>query len=155
MVRTRSRGLTVLQGLRLDPANLGELANALAAEGLPVADLAGPGRIFFRFDDGTLAGYGGLEGTGADRLLRSLVVPFGRRYAGVGSSLLAALEKEAVALGVARLHLLTTTAAPFFRAHGYVDAPRAAAPATIAASAEFTALCPASAAYLIKTLENR
>ncbi len=48
--------------------------------------------------------------------------------------------------------MLTTTAAPFFRAYGYADADRATAPPSIAGSREFTALCPASAVYLVKVL---
>ncbi len=62
------------------------------------------------------------------------------------------LEQEARDLGVQRLHLLTTTAAPFFLAMGYVAADRDEAPLTIAGSREFTSLCPASAAYLVKAL---
>jgi amino-acid N-acetyltransferase len=137
----------------LDPASLGELRDALAGAGLPVSDLAEPGRAFFRFDDDAgLVGFGGIEGNGANRLLRSLLVVADRRGAGLGRAMLAGLEAHACELGVVRLHLLTTTAAPFFRANGYVDADRAAAPASIAASREFTALCPASAAYLVKAL---
>ncbi|WP_010124871.1 arsenic resistance N-acetyltransferase ArsN2 [Sphingomonas sp. KC8] len=143
-----------LRAYRIDQAALGELASALAAEGLPVSDLGEPGRIFFRFEDGALAGYGGIESTGPERLLRSLVVVPGRRGAGLGSAMLAALEREAVELGVERLHLLTTTAAQFFRAHGYTDTARTNAPAPIAASAEFTSLCPASATYLTKNLDS-
>lgn len=56
-------------------------------------------------------------------------------------------------LGVGRLHLLTTTAADFFKANGYAAAHRSAAPVSITASREFISLCPASAAYLVKTLD--
>lgn len=137
----------------LDPASLCELRDALAGAGLPISDLAEPGHAFFRFDDDAgLVGFGGIEGNGANRLLRSLLVVADRRGAGLGRAMLAGLEAHACELGVVRLHLLTTTAAPFFRANGYVDADRAAAPASIAASREFTALCPASAAYLVKAL---
>lgn len=137
----------------LDSANLGELRDALAGAGLPISDLAEPGRTFFRFDnDAGLVGFGGLEGNGADRLLRSLLVVADRRGAGLGRAMLAALEARARTGGVARLHLLTNTAAPFFSANGYAAADRAAAPTSIASSREFTALCPASAAYLVKAL---
>ena len=71
----------------------------------------------------------------------------------VGARALAAsLEHEARKLVVQRLHLLTTTAAPFFGTMGYAAADRHAAPPVIAASREFTSLCPASAAYLVKAL---
>ena len=137
----------------LDPATLTELRDVLAAAGLPVADLAEPGRVFFRFDDDVAwSAIGGLEGDGADRLFRSLLVVADRRGAGLGRAMLVALEERARVLGVARLHLLTNTVAPFFVANGYAAADRATAPAPIAASREFTALCPASATYLVKAL---
>ena len=143
-----------MTGLRvtcLAPGELDDLAGALAAAKLPTADLAEPGRAFVRFDDDA-AGFGGIEGEGSDRLLRSLVVLADRRGAGIGGAMLALLEGEARRLGAERLHLLTNTAAPFFRVNGYAEADRAAAPPTVAASREFTALCPASATYLVKAL---
>lgn len=138
---------------RLDLADLRELHGALVASDLPAADLAEPGRVFFRFwDDAGVIGYAGLEGEGADRLLRSLLVVADRRGDGLGRTILALLENVAREMDVHRLHLLTNTAAPFFRAHGYDAAPRASAPEAIAASQEFAALCPASADYLVKLL---
>ncbi len=142
-------GLTITA---LEPAELAGLAWFLDAASLPSADLAAPGRLFFRFEADSLVGYGGLEGEGADRLLRSIVILADRRGHGLGRALVATLEQQARDLGVRRLHLLTTTAAPFFRALGYAYADRGAAPSTVAASREFTALCPASAAYLLKAL---
>lgn len=145
--------MTGLRVGRLDPDHIGELRDALADAGLPIADLAEPGRTFFRFDDDVgLVGFGGLEGQGADRLLRSLLVIADRRGDGLGRPLLALLENVARLMGVTRLHLLTNTAASFFAGNGYGPADRAKAPAPIASSREFTALCPASAAYLVKAL---
>jgi N-acetylglutamate synthase-like GNAT family acetyltransferase len=145
-----------MRGLAATPIraeDLNELADALSVAGLPSADLSEPGRAFFRFDEDTvLVGFGGLEGEGVDRLLRSLVVMPDRRGSGLGRAMLVLLEREARRLGVARLHLLTTTAAPFFRTNGYSDADRGSAPTPIAASREFTALCPASATYLVEAL---
>lgn len=130
-----------------------DLAEALAAAGLPVADLDQPGRTFFRFDADATVGYGGLEGAGADRLLRSLVVLPAFRHRGMGGAVLATLEAAARDLGARRLHLLTTSAASFFRANGYGDADRGAAPASIARTEQFATLCPGSAAYLVKSLK--
>jgi len=56
--------------------------------------------------------------------------------------------------GAARLHLLTTTAAAFFRSAGYQDADRGDAPPSIRASREFSSLCPASASYMVKDLAS-
>ncbi|MBW6525718.1 GNAT family N-acetyltransferase [Sphingomonas sp. RHCKR7] len=136
----------------LDPAGLAGLAQLLDAANLPSADLAGPGRLFFRFEADNLVGYGGVEGEGSDRLLRSIVVLADRRGHGLGRTLVVTLERQARDFGVQRLHLLTTTAAPFFRTLGYADSDRGAAPPAVAASREFTALCPASAVYLVKAL---
>ena len=137
----------------LRSGDLDEMAAPLTAAKLPIADLGEPGRTFFRFDDAEgLIGYGGLEGEGADRLLRSIVVVTNRRGRGSGRAIIAALEQQARAAGVVHLHLLTTTATSFFRSLGFADASRECAPATISTSHEFTALCPASAAYLVKAL---
>lgn len=142
--------MTRLTITALEPAELAGLAWFLDAASLPSADLADPGRLFFRFEADSLVGYGGLKGEGADRLLRSIVIFADRRGHGLGRALAATLEQQARNLGVRRLHLLTTTAAPFFRALGYADADRGAASPAVAASREFTALCPAAAAYLAK-----
>jgi amino-acid N-acetyltransferase len=136
----------------LRPGELAGLAEALDVANLPNADLADPGHLFFRFKADGFIGYGGLQGGGADRLLRSIVVLPDRRGHGLGQALVATLEQQARHLRVQRLHLLTTTAAPFFRTLGYADTDRGAAPPAIAASREFAALCPASAAYLVKAL---
>lgn len=144
--------MTAFIAKHLHPGELMALARLLNAASLPSTDLAEPDRVFFRFGIDHVVGYGGLEGEGTHRLLRSVVVLPGRRGAGVGRAIVAALEQEARELGVQRLHLLTTTAAPFFGAMGYVAADRGAAPPTIAASREFTSLCPASADYLVKAL---
>ena len=138
---------------RLDRADLGSLKHALNEAALPSTDIGEPGRTFFRFsDEGQEVGFGGLEGSGPDLLLRSVVVAPAMRGKGQGGRLLAELEKEAVAIGGRRLHLLTNTAAPFSARHGYERQGRETAPASIAGSAEFTRLCPASALYLVKRL---
>jgi N-acetylglutamate synthase-like GNAT family acetyltransferase len=145
--------MTALVPTLLQFGELAGLTRLLDAASLPSADLTESDRMFFRFDaDDVALGYGGLEGQGSDRLLRSVVVVSDRRGAGIGRAMVAALEQKARELGVQRLHLLTTTAAPFFRAMRYVAAERPSAPSTIAGSREFSSLCPASAAYLVKAL---
>jgi N-acetylglutamate synthase-like GNAT family acetyltransferase len=126
---------------------------ALEAARLPVDDLYQPGRIFFQLsDDEGAIGFVGLEGDGADRLLRSLVVLPSRKRQGHGGLLVAHVEALARREGVERLHLLTNTVADFFRARGYRPASRANAPTSIAATAQFSSLCPGSAAYLVKEI---
>lgn len=138
---------------RLDTTALSNLAADLADAGLPTSDLAEPGHGFFRFeDDAGIAGYGDMEGNGPDGLLRSLVVKRDRRSGGLGTAMLGAIERVVPEEGVASLYLLTTTAEPFFRRHGYVTANRADAPDAITGSAEFRSLCPASATFLSKRI---
>ena len=139
--------------VRVDRDGLTILAEMLFAAALPISDLDQPDRRFYRFDDGSgLVGFGGLEGAGPDRLLRSFIVASARRGQGLGAAMLAGLERAAADEGATCLYLLTTTAAPFFRRCGYVPAERASAPAPVAASAEFRSLCPADAAFLSKRI---
>ncbi|URW75910.1 arsenic resistance N-acetyltransferase ArsN2 [Sphingomonas donggukensis] len=137
----------------IDASSLADLATELEAAGLVVSDLADPDRRFFRFEDAAgVVGYGGVEGLGADRLVRSLVVTANRRGQGLGAAMLAAIERAAADDGAASLYMLTTTAEPFFRGRGYETARRDDAPAAIASSAEFRTLCPASATFLCKRI---
>lgn len=135
------------------PESNPDLIAALEAAGLPTDDLHEPGRRFFRFeDDAGLIGYGGLEQIGPDALIRSMVVVDARRGAGLGAEVLSRLEARAAERKATALYLLTTTATAFFQRQGYVVLPRSAAPAAIAASRQFSALCPASAAFMFKEL---
>ncbi len=130
-----------------------DLIAALEAAGLPTDDLHEPGRRFFRFENGEgLVGYGGLELVGPDVLIRSIVVPDSRRGGGHGGAILSWLEAEAAHQGAAGLYLLTTSAAAFFQRRGYSVALRSAAPPAIAASRQFSRLCPASATFMFKDL---
>lgn len=129
------------------------LTLALGAAGLPTDDLREPGRAFFGLsDDAGPIGFIGIEGSGADRLLRSLVVLPSRKRRGFGGLLVAHAEAFARQDGVERLHLLTQTVPDFFRSRGYRPAERATAPVSIASTAQFVSLCPASAAYLVKDI---
>lgn len=133
-----------------------DLIAALEAAGLPTDDLHELGRCFYRFEvEGRPIGYGGLEQIGPDALIRSIVVIDSHRGAGHGSAILSLLEAEAVGRKASSLYLLTTTAAAFFRRHGYVVLPRSAAPTAIAASRQFSALCPTSAAFMFKELRTQ
>ncbi len=133
-----------------------DLITALEAAGLPTDDLHEPGRRFYRFEgDGGLIGYGGLEQIGPDALIRSIVVIDDHRGAGLGSLMLSWLEASAAEQQACGLYLLTTSATAFFERHSYVVLPRSAAPPAIAASRQFSALCPASAAFMFKELRTQ
>lgn len=136
-------------------ADLPTIRALLAAAGLPVADLAAtPPADFWGCREGTaLIGVIGLEPYGSVALLRSLAVAPAWQGRGLGSALLAHAERAARQRGIAALYLLTTTAAAFFARRGYVRLPREAAPPVLQQTAEFAALCPASAACLTKALD--
>jgi len=130
-----------------------DLIAALEAAGLPTDDLQEPGRRFYRFEnDAGLIGYGGLEQIGPDVLIRSMVVVDARRGGGLGADVLSWLEANAAEQKATALYLLTTTATAFFQRQGYVVLQRSAAPAAIAASRQFSTLCPASATFMFKEL---
>ncbi|MBL9199348.1 MAG: GNAT family N-acetyltransferase [Opitutaceae bacterium] len=123
------------------------IAALLRDAGLPHEDFA-PHLAHFlvaRTPGGAIAGAIGAEVCGREALLRSLVVTPAWRGQGLGSRLLAGLERAAAAWGVERWWLLTLTADSFFAARGFRAAPRAEAPPAIAATAEFAGLCPSVA----------
>ena len=132
--------------VRCDPDDPRFVA-ALAAADLPACGRNG--QCYATADGG---GFGMIEGEGADRLLRSVVVPAPQRGTGAGTRLVHLLASQAAGTGAARLWLLTTTAAVFFRRLGWRAVPRDAAPAAIRASDQFTSLCPSSATLMMREL---
>ncbi|WP_339490423.1 GNAT family N-acetyltransferase [Pseudomonas rhizophila] len=98
----------------------------------PSDDIDLPNRTFFEFTrDGETVGWGGFETHGADGLLRSLVVEPAYRSKGVGAEVLRVIEAIAAKQGIARFHLLTTTASGFFEQQGYALNQRGSAPPLI------------------------
>lgn len=133
--------------------DLPRIAALLAAEALPTADLATSRIAFWIAEDDTgLVAAIGLEQHADAGLLRSLVVAPANRGAGYARGLVDAVEAEAHARGIRDLVLLTQTAAPFFARAGYAPITRDDAPRAVQESAEFRALCPASATCMLKRL---
>jgi N-acetylglutamate synthase-like GNAT family acetyltransferase len=95
--------------------------------------------------DGAVVGAAALEAHDANGLLRTVAVGPAERGRGTGLALVADRLARAWANGLESVYLLTNTAAPLFRRFGFVETQRASAPAALAASPEFAALCPASA----------
>lgn len=132
---------------RVEGERLAELAAALTEAGLRSHDLAEPGRSFYRVAGGSEAfGYSGLEVYGPEALLRSVVSPTKGR--GTGRRVVEATLHEAKRLGIERVWLLTETAEGFFERLGFARADRTTAPAAIAATEQFSSLCPASAVFM-------
>ena len=124
----------------------------LKASRLPTDDLCEErvGHFVVATAEGSLVGVCGLEVFGDAGLPRSLAVEPAWRGSGLGERLLAANERRARDAGVSALYLLTTTAQPYLKRHGYVDVPRDTVPAAIAAHPQFRGLCPASAKCMRK-----
>lgn len=104
---------------------------------------------------GTIVGVVGFEIHGSDALLRSAAVAEAWRGRGVGESLTRDRIETARARGVRTLWGLTTTAADYFVSRfGFRIADRREASSEIRRSAEFAALCPASATALALALRD-
>ncbi len=98
------------------------LAAALRESGLPADDLAEAGPRILGVAvtvTGETVGFGGWEVSGADALLRSVVIGGERRGRRFGRGLVGLLAEAARAHGVRRLWLLTVGAAPFFTRLGF------------------------------------
>ena len=128
---------------------------ALESADLPADDIDLPGRTFFEFtQDSETVAWGGFETHGTDGLLRSLVVVSTYRSKGVGVAVLKIIEAKAAEQGIARFHLLTTTASGFFEQQGYAVNQRVSAPPLISQTEQFRGLCPGSACYMCKVLTS-
>lgn len=128
---------------------------ALESADLPADDIDLPGRTFFEFTlDSETVAWGGFETHGTDGLLRSLVVVSAYRSKGVGVAVLRIIEAIAAEQGIARFHLLTTTASGFFEQQGYAVNQRVSAPPLISQTEQFRGLCPGSACYMCKALSG-
>jgi arsenate reductase len=119
----------------------------LAAAGLPteVSRDGFPGAYVVARRADVVVGVAALDVHDRDALLRSVAVASAERGRGTGLALIADRVVSARAAGVSTVYLLTTTATALFRRFGFLDTPRASAPAALQRSAEFAALCPASA----------
>jgi amino-acid N-acetyltransferase len=128
----------------------------LQAQGLPVSDITDEHleHFFFVGSDGSPSGVVGLELHGIDALLRSLVVAENARSTGLGSRLVKHAEQYAASKSVRSIYLLTTTAEAFFKRLGYERIERSQAPPSIERTCEFTGLCPASSAFMVKSLKT-
>lgn len=127
----------------------------LVAQGLPSEDVGASdedSRFHLVERDGQILGCAGLEVYGTDALLRSVAVAPSMRDSGLGRALVGIAERDAAAIGVQRLFLLTTTAADYFSRIGYQPCDRNAVPLHVQASAQFSGLCPASAVCMSKEL---
>lgn len=128
----------------------------LASAALPTADLTDElcEHFFYAGPPSAPTGLVGLQLFGHSALLRSLVVSPEARSSGMGSALVRYAEQYAHSQGAHTLFLLTTTAEAFFVRHGYSKSARDLAPPAIRSTREFAGMCPASAAFMSKQLQE-
>ncbi len=136
--------------------NEAEIKGLLAVSGLHHEDISPQmlNHFLLGFDDPSLVGVVGLEIKSQVALLRSLTVDAKFRNRGIASELVRRIEDYAKSLKIETLYLLTMTAEPFFKIHGFQNAQRDSAPADIQETAEFQSLCPASAVCMMKHIES-
>ncbi|HLY56670.1 MAG TPA: arsenic resistance N-acetyltransferase ArsN2 [Stellaceae bacterium] len=139
-----------LEELSTGDARMAAFEAAPCETGLPTEDLEDAGQHFFACAEAE--SYGGFCRRGSIALLRSIVVAPSRQRQGIGAALLDALLREARAAGATQAWLLTTTASGFFARHGFLWGDRSLAPPAVAATAQFSALCPSSAVLMCRTL---
>jgi amino-acid N-acetyltransferase len=141
---------------RGEPSDLPSVLRLLTAAGLPTADLPGAhgAQMWILLAGQSPEGVIALERFGREGLLRSLAIAPGQRRRGFGRELVARLERDALADGIAELVLLTETAESFFSAMGYHAIDRRLVSEELRQCPQFRALCPASAVCMRKTLQH-
>ena len=103
-------------------------------------------------ESGRLVGAAGVERYGGYGLLRSVVTAADRRGGGIGEALVRDRLAWAERAGLEPIYLLTTTAAGYFPRLGFTAVERAAVPAEIRSSREFSSVCPSSAVVMCRPL---
>lgn len=123
----------------------------LTAENLPTVDLP---EVLENFliakENSVLIGVAGLEIYGNYGLLRSLAVSRNYRNKGIAGKLLQQIEIMAAEKSITEIYLLTETASGYFEQKEYQKIDRAAVPAEIMKSSEFSHVCPVSAIVMKK-----
>jgi len=144
-----------MQIVRIEPqSHEMDAARALLdGAALPTDDLAEPHVWLWGAEhDGQIAGSVGLEPARQVGLLRSLVVAPAWRGNGLADRLCRFALERARAAQMDALYLLTEHAAGYFSARGFVAIDRADAPPEIAATRQFSSLCPGDADFMHKRL---
>jgi amino-acid N-acetyltransferase len=131
------------------PIDLSAIAALLAAFGLPTRGVVDSLDGFVVVElKGRVIGVGGIEIHGRNALLRSLAVSPEHQHAGIATAICDRLEPQAAQHDIESIYILTETAEQFFAGRGYAVIARSEAPAAIAASEEFSDLCPQSATIM-------
>ncbi len=120
---------------------------------LPIDDLhAEKVEFIVARSEGSIVACLGLERKDKNALLRSFAVKSEYRNHGLGTTLMTELLQSKQVSTVQKLHLLTNTAEEYFKKQGFEVKSRDLAPLEISDTEEFSAICPASAVYMVKQL---
>jgi len=135
--------------------DLPSVENLLTLSGLPAEDCEQHLSNFFIAEiHNQHIGVGGLQICGDAGLVRSLAIAPAYRDKGVGKDIYARILERARKIGVKDLYLLTDTASTYFGKLGYEVIDRADTPDTIAATRQFTELCPQSAVVMYQCIRT-
>ena len=132
-----------------------EVIELLNQAGLITADLTHDklrGFLVARVENRGIIATAGCEAFEEYGLLRSLAVRPDYQGSGIGRILMAEMEAYAKESGIKTLYLLTTTEPDYFTKLGFQVTKRSSAPGFIAATEEFSSLCPVSAVCMQKQL---
>jgi amino-acid N-acetyltransferase len=118
---------------------------------LPYSDLPEKLNHFLVLEENnTLIACGGIEIYEKVGLIRSMAVNPASQNQGLGTIIYQYLLKHAMDNQLQSLYLLTETAEGYFLNKGFKKINRADAPKELAQSAQFSTVCPASAAFMMK-----
>lgn len=124
----------------------------LKQSNLPTEDLDDDKLLYLLKDEERIIGTAGLEIFEDCALLRSVSIVKEEQGKGFGKFLNESIENYARESGINCLYLLTTTAKDFFDKQGYCVIKREETPEVIKETAEFSLLCPSSAAVMKKRI---
>lgn len=132
-----------------NPAQAPHLVEFLQTVNLPTSDLPTDLSGFTLALDGEkIVGSAGLELLGKVGLLRSVAVAETHRNHQLGQQLFAAVLNHARSHKVREVYLITNTADRYFEKNGFQTIERSEAPAEIALTEQFSALCPSSSVVM-------
>jgi amino-acid N-acetyltransferase len=138
---------------RARPTDLDEVLGLLTRSRLPVDGLAEHvATMVVARRTGRIVGSAALELYADGALLRSVAVDAAVQGQGVGGALTDAALELARERRLPAVYLLTTTAERYFPKLGFERIERAAVPAGVQTSVEFTTACPSSAIVMRKIL---
>lgn len=141
--------------IKLPADDVVRLESLLLQNQLPTQDcVAQAGHFYGLYREHELVAAGGLEPAGRFALLRSVVVHNTCRSQGMGAMMTEFLLQQAATQGYEALYLLTENAGTYFLKFGFTLVTRDQVPEEIAATQQFSTLCPGSASCMVLNLES-